>query len=143
MAFELVVPKKPVPLAGEAVEFRGLSFSDITALMSSAPDEVQRVFELIDGVKKGDSDGGVTEAVANELISSLVTKFPALISVGLAIAMDDPKAADELSKAPMGFQLKAVEAVFELTVKDAGGPKKFFELLLSLMASLNPGNLTA
>lgn len=143
MSFELVVPKKTVNLGEQGVEFRGLSFSDITALMSSAPDEVQQVFELIDGAKKSGKESDIAEDAAAELVSSLVTKFPVLVGVGMAIAMDDPDAAGELTKAPMGFQLKAVETIFQLTVEDAGGPKKFFELLLSLIGSLNPGNLQA
>lgn len=130
--FELVIPRKSVSLGAQTLEFRGLSFNDVTLLMAGFETEIDQVFALYEG-------RGLSVDALGNLGQVLLEKAPELLCMCLAIAMDVPdpaRVAEQFSKAPGGFQLLAFEAVFSLTVEPAGGAKEFFGRLSSLLPGM-------
>lgn len=137
MSFKLVIPYKKVMLGEQAVEFRGLSFDDITLLLQDYAEDVEKVFALLSDEKDA------ADIDASAMGERMLKEVPALVGKALAVAMDDTDAEAEMKKAPLGFLLMAAEVVFELTTEPAGGAKKFFERLAALMINARPSALKA
>jgi len=130
--FELVIPSATVNLGGQAVTFRGLSFSDVATLVGDFSEQIDQLVSLYDGrLKPEDVD-------FDQLGQRLLLDAPRLLSMALALAMDASdveSAAEQFTKAPGGFQLLAFEVVFKLTTEPAGGAKEFFARLSPYLGS--------
>lgn len=88
---------KPQEITVHGVTLRGITADDLTGL-------VQRHGALIETWFEGDPDPMHT-----------INKAPALVADMIACAAGDPNAIETAAKMPLGVQIRALTAVFQLT----------------------------
>jgi hypothetical protein len=119
---------------GGSVEVRGLSLDDIAVLMNLYLKDIDALFGLYDESRAADER--VAEMARFAVV--LVREAPALVGHAIALAADEPDQIDKARKMPLPVQVEVVKSILELTFEEAGGARKFFESLGSLLQTLVP-----
>ena len=124
---DFVLPTEEVQLPdGSTFAVRGLSLEDITTLISKHGPVLEQFFR-----RYADNQ----DANPMEVGMGLIEQAPALVAQIIAIAADEPDAADRVRKFPLTVQQDALEKLGKLTFDASGGPKKFVEAVIRLVQS--------
>jgi len=121
-----------VPGNDDPVVVRGLSFSDISVLVEGYAPELKRLFDEISGDVENLDNADVLK-----FAKVLFAQVPDMAAVIIALAADEPDAAEQVKSLPFPLQVEMVEAIALLTFSTQGGPKKVVETVLRLVAGVN------
>lgn len=110
-----------IPLSeGNSFDVRGLDIDDITHLLANYLPAISKAADLW----KQHQESAFTNANLVNLCGVLATDFPGLAMEVISIAADEPDAKDvKIGLAP---QMAALQAIFKLTVEDAGNVGNLF-----------------
>lgn len=108
---------------------RALGLTDVGNLIESHLHDLDTLFDRV-------AAGGDVFApgVGDNIMLMLVKDAPEIAAHIIAMAADEPGAVVQAGTLPMPVQLEALVKIFNLTFTDYGGPKKFFETVMSLYA---------
>lgn len=135
-------PRKEVELpGGDSFFVRGLCLEDITKLWGIYGEEL---FDIFNGMETFASNKDEKEALLQAglvaWISRLVTEFPDVVSTVIAVVSDVDADLDavvaQVKLLPVATQVDALNAVYQLSVTEVGGSKKFVSHLSSLLAAM-------
>lgn len=105
---------------------RGLSTADITFIAKRNMEQLEKLFDLF--------ENGLGEQADPKVFGmELMEQFPDLVAQIIALAADSPDQAGECAKLPGPVQLKAVIAVYDLTIEDTGGLNDFLAQAVAVM----------
>ncbi len=125
---------------GNSFEVRGLSFNDVTQLLSLHRPAMEGLFkQYIEQNPESFSIEDVSER-ATEVAAGMLGHAPALAAHVIALGADDVDSFDDYAMLPMGIQLDAISDIGALTLESAGGAKKFMALLASLITAKGEPN---
>jgi len=102
---DLVIDTREIPYRKQTFTVRGLCFNDLVVLFR---EHGARLDQL-----KAAGTGSLN-------LEALMVQFPDVIAHGIALAADAPEKRATVAKMPLGVQIKAALAVWELTMQDAG-----------------------
>lgn len=108
---------------------RGLSTQDLTAVIKTHKDSINKAFQMAEG--RVEDDQSLTE-----FGMELMDQFPELVASLIAHAADIPDRAGEVVRLPAPIQLQLMEAVYQLTIEDAGGLQDFLQRVFALLRSV-------
>lgn len=123
------LPTARVDLPGEDAHIvvRGLALADITVLVDGFRPQLEQVFKMVEGNPDLTLDDGAA------LAYSMIQSFPALVAHGIALAADEPDAADVVLKLPLDTQVDALDQIGRLTFAAGNGPKKVMETVVTVL----------
>jgi hypothetical protein len=125
---DIVLPKETVEFSGGTFAVRGLSFNDVLTLVNDHRPAIEPLF--LQAIS-----GGLPTGDQFELGMMLVEKAPDVVAQAVALAADEPDAAEMFKKLPIDVQLDAIERVMRVTFALVGDPKKFVQTLLRIVES--------
>jgi hypothetical protein len=67
-----------------------------------------------------------------EFGAGLIQKSPQLVAELIALATDQPDQATQVARMPLPVQIRLLEAVYRMTVTEAGGLADFLKLVLKV-----------
>src|SRR5690606_21816002 len=111
------------------IEVRGLSFEDFTSLFSTYGKTTDDIFKFIENVQSGDK---TSDFDAKAFGADLVVKAPKAVASLIALAADMPDRATQVARMPLPVQVRALEAIYRMTVEEAGGIHDFLSLVLRI-----------
>lgn len=121
-------PKIEFELAkGVNIILRGLSTEDIVHLFEANFPEIQATWELYEQANRAI----FTDTAQIKFLSALISKCPGLVSELISRSAGEPEHAAKVAKWGLGLQMGCLQAIFNLTLQEAGGLK-------NLSASLDP-----
>lgn len=125
---DIPVPTQKVTVRGEEVTLRGLSARDVLTLLLEHREDM-------DALVAQAQDVGTDEAMANaeSMVLGLLRDAPELVAKAIALAADEPDAAEVVARLALPDQLELIMAVGRLTFEEAGGVKKFLENVVVVM----------
>lgn len=125
-----------VQTGNTSLTLRGVSLEDISVLMGNHLDDLDAVIAIFGKSVKSDID----VALATQYVVGLIREAPALCSslIALADVDNEDDDAEPYRVLGLGHQLKCIEAIGQLTFKEAGGPKKLLESLTGLILNVSP-----
>lgn len=126
---EIEVPTEEIRVGKGSFKVRGISFLDLSILISDNRADLDRVVDLFAGLKN--------DVAPDEFLLKLVREMPTIVAKVIAHAADEPASHAKVLKLPVPAQLEAARAVARLTFEEAGGVKKFVEQLVSLLGDVN------
>lgn len=127
---DFVIPTERVSWGKDGqygLDVRGLSYQDFTALFIQFGSGLDKIFELIEGTEQTAEDFDL-----KEFGGGLVAKSPQLVAHLIALAADMPDRATEVTRMSLPAQIKCLEAIYKLTVEEAGGLANFLKLVLKI-----------
>lgn len=139
MLKDFVIRKDTMTFQGGSVELRGLALADITVLIRDYLDELNALFKLYQDEKTRDT--AVTQSV--KFATAILVEAPLLAAQMIACAADEgdiPEALETAKKLPLPTQVEMVRKIIDLTFEEAGGAKKFGDMLMGMVVSLAPAN---
>ncbi len=108
-----------------SVDIRGLSYQDFTTLFSDNGKVVDEIFTFIE---QSNAPGG-PKFDAKEFGVGLIAKAPLVVAQMIALAADIPDRAKDVARMPLPVQTKCMEAIYRMTVEEAGGFSDFLALI--------------
>jgi hypothetical protein len=120
---DFILPRRTLQVGTTEVALRGLTFADLGVLVAEHRDEF---------VAAGNIIGAAKDNMAS-LASVLAQVAPRIVAHGIALAADEPEAADAVATLPAPVQLEALLIVGELTFTDPGAVPKFLAGLATLL----------
>lgn len=120
---DFVIPRRTLQVGTTEVALRGLTFADLGVLVAEHRDEF---------VAAGNIIGASKDNMAS-LASVLAQVAPRIVAHGIALAADEPEAAEVVATLPASVQLEALLIVGELTFTDPGAAPKFLAGLATLL----------
>jgi len=131
---DFVIPTETVSWgkdSANSVVVRGLSYNDFVELFTEFGKAVDILFEVIEGgeakIQSFAENGGIKEFGAG-----MIKKSPQLVAKLIALATDSPSQATQVARMPLPVQMRLLEAVYRLTVEEAGGLADFLQLVLKI-----------
>lgn len=120
--FKPVTVKVPYTDAnGESsLQIRGLSLQDLTTLISAHVEDLEAVAEAVMGAM----DNTLTPESISVLMATVLRDFPDLVANAIALAADEPDAADAAALLPMSTQVAALRALVSLSFDEVMTIKK-------------------
>lgn len=112
----------------QSLEVRGMSFQDLTLLFTTHGKTVDKIFTMVEGMN------GNSTFDMKEFGAELLTQAPQVVATMIALATDMPDQA--AARMPFPVQVKILEAIYQMTVEEAGGLTDFLDLALRLMRSV-------
>lgn len=110
-----------VPLSEDnSFSVRGLDIDDITHILTNYLPAVTKAAELW----KQHQESAFTNVNFVNMCGVLSTEFPGLVMEVISIAADEPEAKNV--RIGLGAQIAALQAIFKLTVEDAGNVGNLF-----------------
>lgn len=106
---------------GVSFEVRGLSLEDLVVLLEDHKEALVTIFASPEGTD----------------FEELLQRFPRFISAAIAFAADEPELVEQVNKLPIGIQLRAIEAVWELSSLDIEALGKLATSLTDGLGKLN------
>lgn len=103
------------------VTVRGLNPDDLSILVRAHLTELRVFYASVRSTGELSLD--------ETMMVKMLTDAPGIAARIIAIASDEPDAADAARKLPMPFQLKILLAIARLTFEDVGGPLVFMAML--------------
>lgn len=127
---EVVIPTRSVKVGESSFDVQGLSLSILSDLIQNHIEDVSNALSVIDEMQKAD----LSEESLIASILGIVKEAPNLVAklIVLASGDDSEKAVEVAINLPTPVQIEAIRAVYELTVEDIGGIKKFKNLLQNI-----------
>jgi len=127
---EVVIPTRSIKVGESSFDVQGLSLSILSDLIQNHLEDVSSALAVIDEMQKAD----LSEESLIASILGIVKEAPKLAAklIVLASGDDSEKAVEVAISLPTPVQIEAIRAVYELTVEDIGGIKKFKNLLQNL-----------
>lgn len=116
-------------------EVRGLCLEDVSVLIRSHLDDIQRLYAL---VQDGGNADVLSRMATDGFLLKLVTDAPTLAGTILALASDEPGSEDAARRLPLPVQLRVLGEVMRLTFEDVGGPKAFVALVMQMVRKQLP-----
>jgi hypothetical protein len=109
---------------------RGISFSDITLLVSSHGAEITLLFT------KFTNGEALNERDVKTVLFSLMPQMPDLVAEAIALAADDytPEAIANVRKIPFQYQFEALEKIYQNTFTTDAELEKFMESIIRMLA---------
>lgn len=123
---DLVDRKTEVAHEGHSFSVRGLSLEDMVVLLENHSDALARVFAGDNGTDFGE----------------LIKEFPLFIAACIAYAADEPELIEQVRRLPVGVQLRAIEAIWELSSLDVETVGKLAVSMLNSISTLNDESLS-
>lgn len=111
------------------IEVRGLSFEDFTRLFTEYGKTTDQIFQFIENIQ---SSNGKMDFDAKAFGADLIVKAPKAVASLIALAADMPDRATQVARMPLPVQVRALEAIYRMTVEEAGGLSDFLALLLRI-----------
>lgn len=124
----LVTPTQVIPYNGQDITVRGLCVDDVSILIRQHKEDLDSV---VNKLISDDGNGSATDLGSE--IATIVAGFPKLTAQAIALATDSPDHIEVASKLPIPLQLELILAIYQLTVEEAGGIKKFLENTILFM----------
>lgn len=110
-----------IPLSDKnSFQVRGLDIDDMTHILANYLPAVSKAAELY----KQHQESAFSNANFVNLCGVLATDFPGLTMEVISIAADEPEAKNV--KIGLGPQIAALQAIFKLTIEDAGNVGNLF-----------------
>jgi hypothetical protein len=125
-----------VSFNGGSFQVRGLALDDVAVLMHDHLDQLDELLKMF----AEDVDQRVAVAATAQYAIALVRKSPDLVARIIALASDEPDVEAQARRLPIPVQIDAVKKIIECTFIDAGGAKKFFEDLTTLLTAYRPSS---
>lgn len=123
----LVVARETVAFGENSLEVRGLSFLDVTTILTQTKHRAsfERVFAIVEergGLEQMDEDTLLSVAVG------LINEMPDFVALLIAYASDEPEQwQNARDKIPLGAQIDLALAVARLTLAEADGLGKLIK----------------
>lgn len=108
---------------------RGLNLEDLSVLIRSHLGDLQRLWELLED----DKQNVFQRLSADGFLLKLIGDAPVLGSKIIAIASDEPEAAEQAKLLPLPLQVMFLQHIVRLTFEDIGGPKAFVALIKDMI----------
>lgn len=122
------VPTESVSLPGGAsFSVRGLSLDDLTQLIQKHRPALESVFN------KFEEQGDVSIEMTASLIEGMVSSFPGLVAMAIALAADEPDTVEKVMKFPTSVQIDAAEKLGRLTFASEGGLKNVLATVVKII----------
>jgi hypothetical protein len=138
---DFVVPKTTVTFGAASVDVRGVALDDITFIFRDHLVEVNRLMALYDDEEKRNT----VMAQAAKFAVHLISEAPELCHTLIARCADEavtPEVIKHVSTFPVGLQVELVNAIWTLTVEEAGGAKKLLDKFMGLVTQVRPSSLS-
>lgn len=126
--------REVVSFKGGSLNLRGLALDDIAVLIRENLTDLDDLLKLY----AEDVDNRVAVAATAQYAVSLVRETPELVARLVCLACDEPGLEHKARRLPIPTQIKAIQAIVDLTFREAGGVKNFLESLTTLMADIRP-----
>lgn len=124
-------PSRTVSLGGgQSCEVRGLSFDDFAALLRTHLPDLEAIFDLFTNIE------GVSRDQFDNVAATLIAQAPGLVANVIALAAGEGDASDA-ERLPGPIQLNLLNEIGDLTFTEAGGVKKFMEMIAALLKQTN------
>jgi hypothetical protein len=107
---------------------RGLSFQDFTLLFTQYGKPVDEIFQFIERAQSG----GAVDFNAKAFGADLISTAPQAVASLIALAADEPDQATKAARMPLPVQIRCLEAIYKLTVEEAGGLNDFLALVMRI-----------
>jgi hypothetical protein len=122
-------------LKGGSVVLKGLSLVEITKLVHYHLPDLESIFNL--GVSVMDGETQLTEDHINRIAIALAEHAPGFLAnlIATSAGETDEASIQNAAKLPFITQIDMILAIVRLTFDEAGGVKKAFERLATLMKS--------
>lgn len=111
------------------IEVRGLSFEDFTRLFTEYGKTTDQIFSFIENIQVND---GKMDFDAKAFGADLIVKAPKAVASLIALAADMPDRATQVARMPLPVQVRTLEAIYRMTVEEAGGLHDFLALVLRI-----------
>lgn len=120
-------PTRVVALGGgQMCTVRGLSFEDFAALLRTHLPDLEAIFDLFANIE------GVSRDQFDSVAATIIAQAPGLAANVIALAAGEGDASDA-QKIPGPIQLNLLTEIGDLTFTEAGGVKKFLEMVAALL----------
>ncbi len=133
----LQFPSEPVTFKGGSFQVGGLSLSDITVLVASHKEDLNRLFNQY---AAGGDGAGINPDASLPFIVDLVQMAPIVVAHAIALAeIRDAGAEPQIATAlrlPVDVQVDAVEKILRLTFQTEGGLGKVMETVIRAFAGV-------
>lgn len=140
-------PTRSVTLGDTTMLLRGLGAADISTLIQSNADSLELITsfaEKLFAAKNGGAQDS-TEALLS-LATEAIKAYPgvAATAIALGVADEDSKQAEFIDiigaagSLPIGLQVEALQAIFELTFTEVGSIKKLWNRIQTLRGPSTP-----
>lgn len=126
---------KTIKTRAVTFEVRGLSFTDISALIRLHYTDLEALFTIYE--QEGVT-GGMNSVSIARYATGLMKDAPGLVSHIIARAADEPELVDVAGRLPLLAQVDALKAIGQLTFEEVGGAKKLMEMVMNLAKDLKP-----
>lgn len=114
------------------VTVRGLSLDDLSILVRAHKPTLDRLY--------GAAEQGRMSAFGGEaFFLELIQAAPDVAYEVIALAADEPEYLVHGRKLPLGFQIKALQTIVQLTLEDVGGPLGLAALMRGAKLLPDPG----
>jgi hypothetical protein len=122
---------RTVPLGGDrSFAVQGLSLNHVSVLVREHFPDLDAIVELFQNFDK------LTPDQFQPLALSLISQAPGFVANVIALAAGEGDASDA-EKLPAPVQLLALQAIGELTFTEVGGVGKAWEIVATLLKSMN------
>lgn len=127
---EVIIPTRSIKVGESSFDVQGLSLSILADLIQNHIEDVSSALAVIDEMQRAD----LSEESLIASILGIVNEAPKLAAklIVLAAGDDSDKAIEVAVSLPTPVQIEALRAVYELTIEDIGGIKKFKNILSTL-----------
>ena len=127
---EVIIPTRSIKVGESSFDVQGLSLSILADLIQNHIEDVSSALAVIDEMQRAD----LSEESLIASILGIVNEAPKLAAklIVLAAGDDSEKAIEVAVSLPTPVQIEALRAVYELTIEDIGGIKKFKNILSTL-----------
>lgn len=115
----------------DPLSIRGLSLEDISALVQHHLPDIEALFELFERSGSMSDDESF-----RKIVIAAVNEAPGFVANVIAMAADEPDAAQEAQQLPGPVQVQALLQIGDLTFKDVGGIKKGMGDIAALLSRL-------
>lgn len=115
------------------IEVRGLSFEDFTVLFTTYGKATDDIFKFIENVQTGET----ADFDAKAFGADLIIKAPKAVASLIALAADMPDRATQVARMPLPVQVRALEAIYRMTIEEAGGLSDFLALVTRIAKSVS------
>lgn len=117
MLKDIVIESRDIALpGGNSITVRGLTLENLSSLLGTYKPELTQIF-----------NGKMS-------VPDLTTKAPLFTATLIAVAAGEPDAVEQARNLPLGAQLIALEAIWDLTLPDEKALGKLLERVETLVA---------
>jgi len=135
---DVYIPRRDVPFRDTSFSVRGLSLIDVSALMQTHLEQIDHLFKLYDADETREQALGE----AARFGVTIVRETPSMVGLLIALAADEPSAVEKANRLPLAVQVEALRNIIELTFEEAGGAKKFLDMVVEMVRGMMPKRST-